>query len=350
MPHFEEERREAQNQQADFTPLIVVGALGLAGGFAAFRGLRAISNASKNFTPPKFEKPNLENFTKNATNSESGTNQHANQEFVKNAKQAAKSFTFKSRTFGGKLTEDQNKQMEKDLKKALDEMFKASQDLGKNSANNQKNGKFSFHFGSLDLKNAGKFFDDLIDKAESGKKSGPPTGKSASQDDPDHKKSDANTEKNANPISDFIKEMKKTIDGIKQDIDKELDKETGGLGKKSEKTKQKEEGFTKAPPTSASIKKDDDIAGFFKSIFVSDPHLAGGFEDQSKNGMSMVEARRILQFPPSGPPPRKEQIVENHRVLARANHPDMGGSAFVSAKINEAKDVLIRDSRKRGRR
>merc|ERR1711933_590527 len=71
----------------------------------------------------------------------------------------------------------------------------------------------------------------------------------------------------------------------------------------------------------------------FPDLF--DKHLQGGFEDVTKKGMSLKEARRILQFEVNGPPPSKQNIMDNFRLLSRVNHPDLGGSAFLSAKVNE---------------
>lgn len=42
----------------------------------------------------------------------------------------------------------------------------------------------------------------------------------------------------------------------------------------------------------------------------------------------------------------EEKIKEAHRRIMIANHPDAGGSGFVAAKVNEAKDVLL--GKKRG--
>lgn len=71
-----------------------------------------------------------------------------------------------------------------------------------------------------------------------------------------------------------------------------------------------------------------------KSMF-SKGYYDGGFEDK----MSRREAALILGVRESTSP---ERIKEAHRRVLLLNHPDRGGSAYMAAKINEAKDLLLK--------
>jgi DnaJ homolog subfamily C member 19 len=61
----------------------------------------------------------------------------------------------------------------------------------------------------------------------------------------------------------------------------------------------------------------------------------GGFEDK----MSRREAALILGVRESA---TLERIKDAHRRILLLNHPDRGGSAYMAAKINEAKDLLLK--------
>jgi DnaJ family protein C protein 19 len=37
----------------------------------------------------------------------------------------------------------------------------------------------------------------------------------------------------------------------------------------------------------------------------------------------------------------EEKVKEAHRRIMIANHPDSGGSGFLAAKVNEAKDIML---------
>lgn len=67
------------------------------------------------------------------------------------------------------------------------------------------------------------------------------------------------------------------------------------------------------------------------------PHSDAG-PHVGKTGMSVEEAREILGVGPAAGP---ADIRAAHRRLMLANHPDHGGSTWIAARINQARDRLL---------
>ncbi len=54
--------------------------------------------------------------------------------------------------------------------------------------------------------------------------------------------------------------------------------------------------------------------------------------------MTREQAYKILNLDPNA---NRQDIIDAHRKLIRKVHPDRGGSDYLSAQINQAKDVLL---------
>ncbi len=61
---------------------------------------------------------------------------------------------------------------------------------------------------------------------------------------------------------------------------------------------------------------------------------------QAKSSLTKDQARAMLEVAPGA---GREDIVQAHRRLMARNHPDRGGSNYIAAQLNEAKELLLAD-------
>lgn len=80
-------------------------------------------------------------------------------------------------------------------------------------------------------------------------------------------------------------------------------------------------------------KMDVTIQQLGKMDFENYKYYRGGFETK----MTKREAALILGV---GQSTSKNRVREAHRRIMLLNHPDRGGSPYLAAKINQAKDML----------
>lgn len=114
-------------------------------------------------------------------------------------------------------------------------------------------------------------------------------------------------------------------ENVRTSTDQTIDNET-------EKPKQSEENKT------TKDKNDDNRENIFKKWFgvdVGTKYYEGGFDDM----MTRREAALILGVRETSSAAR---IKDAHRKLLVINHPDTGGSTYISGKINEAKELLLK--------
>jgi hypothetical protein len=74
----------------------------------------------------------------------------------------------------------------------------------------------------------------------------------------------------------------------------------------------------------------------------ADATAGGGTRTMPRGEMTKEEAYQILGVEPGA---AADAVSRAHRTLMKKLHPDQGGSTYLAARVNEAKDVLLRRHR-----
>ena len=72
--------------------------------------------------------------------------------------------------------------------------------------------------------------------------------------------------------------------------------------------------------------------------FIAKVFLGNKSQHFKKESMTKKEALEILGL---GENATKEDIIKSHQKLIKKNHPDVGGSDWVTKKLNKARDILL---------
>jgi len=100
-------------------------------------------------------------------------------------------------------------------------------------------------------------------------------------------------------------------------------------------------GKAKSKQESKKQKVRENIFEKYFNINIGNKYYEGGFEAK----MTRREAALILGVRESS---TSKRIKEAHRKLLVLNHPDTGGSTYLTGKINEAKELLLKGKQNRG--
>jgi hypothetical protein len=126
-----------------------------------------------------------------------------------------------------------------------------------------------------------------------------------------------------------VNDENKTSSNTHQSVDASVEEEND-----HQKQQQQQQQQNSAKASENAGKRENIFKQWF-GIDVGTKYYEGGFEDK----MTRREAALILGVRETS---TTRRIKEAHRKLLVLNHPDTGGSTYLSGKINEAKELLLK--------
>jgi hypothetical protein len=81
------------------------------------------------------------------------------------------------------------------------------------------------------------------------------------------------------------------------------------------------------------------LQAYLMRIGTTDEQTANNFKSDSYRDISKAEAYEVLGISADS---SQEEVIKAHKRLMQRLHPDRGGSDYLAAKINAAKDLLIK--------
>ena len=70
----------------------------------------------------------------------------------------------------------------------------------------------------------------------------------------------------------------------------------------------------------------------------SDHFLKKNYSKKKDSSITKKEAYQILGLSEGA---TKKEILQSYQNLMKKNHPDLGGSDWITKKLNEARDILL---------
>ncbi len=70
---------------------------------------------------------------------------------------------------------------------------------------------------------------------------------------------------------------------------------------------------------------------------------AGDSPGKTPSNSAQFDRQQALQILNLEDQPSREEIIQAHRKMMQKNHPDQGGSDYLAAMVNQAKDLLLQE-------